>query len=80
MVLSAAGFGIPLSWKQDDKPGPGHKLTFTRTLEAQAEGRIIRRARIPRFIAKRFKKTEFAYVSDHEMRVSSMFGLSNPIL
>ena len=69
MVLSAAAFGIPLSWRQDEKPGPGHRLTFTETLKAHAEGRLIRRARIPRFIAKMFKSTELAYVSDHEIRV-----------
>ena len=70
MVLSAAGFGIPLSWSSDEKPRPGHKLTFTRTLQAQAEGRLFRRARIPRFIAKQFKSTEFVYLSEEEMRVS----------
>jgi hypothetical protein len=78
MVLSAAGFGMTLSWRQDEKPGPGHKLTFTATLRAQASGRFILRARIyrikfPDFIAKRFKNIESAYISEHELKVERLY-------
>lgn len=68
MVLSEAGFGIPLSWQRDEKPPPGHKLTFTQTLEAQNKTRIIRRI-LPRFIGKRFKCTELAYACEEEMKI-----------
>lgn len=57
MILSEAGIVIPLSWKQDEKPKPGHKLTFTRTLQAEAETRLARRVGLPSFIAKIFKHT-----------------------
>lgn len=74
MVLSAAGFGIPLSWRQDEKPAAGHKLTFTQTLQAQAEGRLLRRAtsRLPGFILRYFKRAEKAHDSDREMRVCTL--------
>jgi hypothetical protein len=72
MVLSEAGFGVSLPWHEDESPGPGHKLTFTAALRAQAETRLARRSKIPRLAAKLFNSTRLAYESDHEVKVRAL--------
>ena len=73
MVLSEAGFGTSLSWRQDEKPKAGHKLTFTQTLQshAESEGRIIRSVGIPQFLGWFSKRVHFSYLCEHELKVGA---------
>jgi hypothetical protein len=41
MVISAAAFGYPLNWGDDEVP-PGHKLSFRRSVETLGSGLIVR--------------------------------------
>jgi hypothetical protein len=68
MVLGAAGFGTPLSWRKDEKPEVGHKLTFTQTLQTHSDS-MIAPASLLRVLAKISKRAERAYLSGNELKV-----------
>jgi hypothetical protein len=79
MVLSNAGYGIPMTWKSDQDIPKGHTMTFRDTLEALVSVRGARRG-LPKWLMKFKKDGRRALEVDDEMRVrfsSSLFLIGN---
>ncbi|KAJ8592967.1 cytochrome P450 [Rhizopogon salebrosus TDB-379] len=62
-VIGAAGFGRPISWKEDFTIPPGHQLTFKDALRTALHGLFIKLL-VPRWamgLTKRFRRTRVAF-------------------
>jgi hypothetical protein len=68
MVLSIAGYGNPMSWREDETPPEGHQLTFRQTLRLMSKNRVLRQL-VPVSMRRFFKAGEEVDLADQEIKV-----------
>ena len=75
MVLSAAGYGVPLSWDEESIIPKGHELSFSQTLELSASSRLARRV-FPKWTRRFSKSVREGWLAEDEMKVPFLVDLT----